>query len=293
MWLLSHWHKATAVTFQKMHITGHHWGVGLWNLLGALLATLALWAVLALAAFRSGWWRRPDSPPPTPAWLRPVLVRYLGLIALILLVMLFAANVTVFKDRWVLPMLAPVPLMAFALRPELETDPRGRVFTGLALTLIAGMLIAACVRPWFSALRGGTDELNHPAVQLATLLQNAGYDGQGSIIAADGMLAGTLRTRFPAAPAMACAPRLDDVPECVAQQAQAAERAGRGWLIISRADRLEPDWWTQALSRIPDSNGLPRGNLRLPFRMVPQGHPMASYNFVWHPAQMQPEPPHP
>ncbi|MDR0479975.1 MAG: glycosyltransferase family 39 protein, partial [Burkholderiaceae bacterium] len=121
VWLLSHWHKATAITFQKMDIAGHQWGLGLWNLLGALLATLALWALLALVAFRSGWWRSSDGALPAPAWLRPVFGRYLGLLVLMLLGMVFAADVTVFKDRWILPMFASVPLMAFALRPELET----------------------------------------------------------------------------------------------------------------------------------------------------------------------------
>ena len=288
LWVFSHWHEATATTFGKMDMVRHGWGLGLRNLLGALLATLGLWVIVALATFRSGWWRQagatPPMPsaPPAPDWLRPVFGRYLGLIALMLLVMLFAADVTVFKDRWLLPMLAPVPLMAFALRPGLEHDARGRGFTCATLVIVALTLIAYGAQPWFPVLTHGDPGLyNQPAQQLVTSLQNAGYDGQGRIIAADTALAGTLRTRFPAAVAEACAPEV--APSCVAHGVQTAEREGRGWLIISRADRLEPDWWERALSQIPDSAHLPRGSLQMPYRMVRRGQPMARYDFVWRP----------
>jgi 4-amino-4-deoxy-L-arabinose transferase-like glycosyltransferase len=291
-WLLSHWHAATGNTIQEMSIMPHHgWGRGLGNLFVSVLGTLGLWAIFALAAFRSDWWRRPQPAPEnigrSAAWLWLVLWRYLALIAIALLVMVFAADVTVFKSRWVLPLLAPVPLMAFALRPELESNPRGKWFTGLTLALILVILVAAGARPWFAYIDGGTDELNHPAVQLAQALHDAGYNGHGRIIAADHMLAGMLRTRFPAAPADVCYRDAGSVADCVAGNVQQAERVGQGWLIISRADRIEPDWWNSALSRIPEGDNLPRSNLRIPFRMVRRDHALASYDFVWHPAYPQ------
>jgi 4-amino-4-deoxy-L-arabinose transferase-like glycosyltransferase len=283
-WLLSHWHAATAGTIRMMSITPvHHWSVGLGHLLTAILGTLALWAILALAAFGSGWLRGNDRPQ--ASWMQPVFGRYLGLITLALLTMVLAADVTVFRSRWMLPLLAPVPLMAFALRPELDADPRGKRFTVLTLALIVAMLVTAAGRPWISYVDGGTGELNHPVAQLAQTLQSAGYDGHGRIIAADHMLAGMLRTRFPAAQTVACGDMEGGVADCVADNAQMAGRAGQGWLIISRADRLQPGWWDQALLRVPDSGSLPRGNLRIPFRMVRPGHALASYDFVWHPAQ--------
>jgi hypothetical protein len=271
----------------------HDWGTGLGSLVTSVLGTLALWAIFALAAFGAGWWRRPDPAPEIlgwpAAWLRPVFGRYLALIAIALLAMVFAADVTVFKSRWVLPLLAPVPLMAFALRPELDADTRhGKRFTAAVLALILVIVVAAGARPWVAYIDGGTDELNHPAVQLAQALRDAGYDGRGRIIAADHMLAGMLRTRFPAAPAAVCYRETGGVANCVAGNVQAAEHAGQGWLIISRADRIEPDWWRSALSRIPGGDSLPRSNLRIPFRMVRRDHALASYDFVWHPAQPQP-----
>jgi hypothetical protein len=156
-----------------------------------------------------------------------------------------------------------------------------------ALVLILVLVVVAGARPWYPYIDGGTDERNHPAAQLAQALRNAGYDGRGRIIAADHMLAGMLRTRFPAAPAAVCYRETGSVAECVASNVQIAQHAGRGWLIISRADRIEPDWWSSALSRIPGGDRLPRSNLRIPFRMVRRDHPLASYDFVWHPAHSQ------
>jgi 4-amino-4-deoxy-L-arabinose transferase-like glycosyltransferase len=290
-WLLSNWHDATAGTIRLMSITPEHdWSAGLGNLLTAVLGTLALWAMLALAAFGSGW-RRSAPVIAAASWLRPVFGRYLGLVVLALLAMVFAAGVTAFKGRWVLPLLAPVPLMAFALRPGLDADPRGKRFTGLTLALVLAVLAAAGAQPWFARIDGQAHPFNYPAAQLAQALHEAGYDGQGSIIAADHLLAGMLRTRFPAAQAGVC-PREtgDDVAGCVAGHVQTAQRAGRGWLLISFADRVEPGWWKLALLRIPGGDRLPRGHLRIPFLVVPRGYPLASYDFVWHPAPTQPAP---
>jgi 4-amino-4-deoxy-L-arabinose transferase-like glycosyltransferase len=287
-WLLSHWHDATAITVRQMALgpwTG--WGAGLGNLLLAVLSTLALWAIAALAAFGSGGWRQPISAPeprPEPApWLRPVFGRYLTLLAAALLLMVLVGGVTVFKGRWLLPLLAPVPLMAFALRPGLDTDPRGKRLTLMALALVLAILAGAAARPWKAIIDGDADALNLPVLQLVQALQNAGYDERGRIIAADYPLAGTLRTRFPAAPVAACRHDMDDVTSCVAANVQQAKRAGQGWLLIARADRDQSTWWRQALTRVPGSDTLPRGSLRLPYRMVRRDHPLASYHFIWHP----------
>jgi hypothetical protein len=257
--------------------------------LAAVTSTLALWAILALVAFGSRWWRRPDAAAGGPAaWLRPVFGRYLALIAIALRLMVFVANVTVFKDRWLLPLLAPVPLMAFALRPELDTDVRGKRFTVVTLALILVVAVAAGAQPWFAYVDSQAHPFNAPAVRLAQALRGAGYDGQGRIIAADALLAGTLLTRFPAARADVCYRKIDSpanyVAGCVAAGARTADRAGRGWLIISSADRVKPGWWDQALARIPGGDNLPRGSLRIPLRRARRDQPPARYDFIWRPA---------
>ena len=292
-WLLEHWRAATAETVRVMSIAPRHaWGVGLSDLLEEICYTLALWAIVALAAFGARWWRRPEPAPEIPgwpaAWLRPVLRRYLAVIAIVLLAMVFVANVTVFKNRWMLPLLLPVPLMAFALRPELDADQRGGkrfAVTTLALALLA--LLAAAAQPWFAYADGRPHPFNYPVAQLEQALHKAGYDGRGRIIAADHLLAGMLRTRFPAAPANSCHTGqggVADVADCVAANVQMAERAGQGWLLISFDGRAESGWWEQALARIPGGDALPRERLSLPFLMVRHDQPPARYDFVWHPA---------
>jgi len=283
-WLLSHWDEATAATLEKMHVAPRL-GAGLLDLFTTAAGVLLPWALVALAAFDNGWWRRPDTAPESPAWLRPVFGRYLALLAAALLAMVLAAHVTVFRNHWMLPLLAPAPLMALALRPELDASARGKRMTALTLALIITLLAAVATRPWVAYIDGKVQPANYPAAQLAQALQNAGYDGRGRIIAADNQLAGTLRTRFPGARAADCSQRASRaVASCVAHNVQLAANAGQGWLVISHTGQTEPDWWSQALERIPDSGALPRGKLHLPFRMVRPGHAPDSYDFIWQPA---------
>ena len=274
-WLLAHLGEATTDTLGKMQIRPERGiGKGLLSLLDVYADALALWALIALWAFRSAWWRGPAAP--AAPWAQRVFTRYLLLVTLVLLGMVLVAGVTNFKGRWVVPLLCVVPLAAFAARPALQSHPRGGRYTGAVVTLALIMLAAAGARPWFSGLRGQVDELNHPAVALGEALRAAGYDGQGRIVAADHMLAGMLRTRFPGATVDACTFAEEDVPACVAANAAAARAAGTGWLLVSRDDRIEPGWWEAvAPSAAPQL-------IKLPLRMVRAGTPPAHYRYIWH-----------
>jgi 4-amino-4-deoxy-L-arabinose transferase-like glycosyltransferase len=299
-WLLGHWREATAATVEKMQITPQsHWLAGLADLLTTTLGTLTLWAVFALAAFGSAWWRRPAGPAQVisdgsgaqrpaapPPWLGPAFGRYLALMAAALLFMVLAENVTAFRNYWVLPLVAPAPLMAFALRPRLDADPRGWRLTGLTLAVIALVLIAAATRSWRVDIDGKVQPANYPALELAQALREAGYDGRGRIIASDNLLAGILHTRFPAARAVDCGPKQGDVAACVTANAEQAERAGQGWLLISFAGKTEPDWWPDALASPIFANAAPppRRHLLLAYRLARPGHAPASYDFIWRPA---------
>ncbi|MFD1710404.1 glycosyltransferase family 39 protein [Ottowia sp. GY511] len=280
VWLLSHLHEATAGTLHKMQIQPER-GLfkGLLSLIDGVAGMLALFALLALWAFRSAWWRKPVLP--AVPWAQRLMWRYLALMLLALLGMVLVASVSNFKGRWVLPLLCAVPLAAFAARPELQQHPRGGRYTGAVVTVALILLVAAGLRPWFSGARGDTDELNHPARALGKQLQAQGYDGRSPIIAADHMIGGLLRTRFPQARVAACNADEADVARCVADQVARAQSAGQGWLLVSRADRVEPDWWAKAQAHIGPQT---RQSIVLPFRMVRDGTPPAHYDFVWHPS---------
>ncbi|MDO5692476.1 MAG: glycosyltransferase family 39 protein [Pseudomonadota bacterium] len=280
-WLLSHLHEATAETLDKMQISANlSWHQGLAGLFKHLMGTVLLWTLVALWAFRGAWWRRPVAP--AAPWAHRVFMRYLAVVLLVLLGMVLVGGVTNFRGRWLLPLLCVVPLAAFVARPELQSHPRGGRYTGAVVVFAILILVAAGGRPWFSGWRGQVDELNHPADKLGLALRQAGYDGRGTIVAADHMMAGMLRTRFPGAPVDACMSSQGEVPACVAAAAERARAAGQGWLLVSRADRLEPDWWARARGGAP---AIQEQSIELPFRMAREGMAPARYQFSWQPAQ--------
>jgi len=280
VWLASHLHEATAETLTKMDIQPDvRLAHGVLDLLGVSATTLALWMLVALWVFRTACWRRPLTP--SAPWAARLFGRYLLALVLALLGMVLFGGVNNFKTHWMGPLLCMTPLAAFAVRPELQQHPRGGRYTGAVVAVALLVLVAAAVRPWANGLRGQASELNHPVAQLGQALRAAGYDGQGRIVAADHMLAGMLRTRFPHATADFCTVRRRNLPACISANIERAKRDGQGWLLISRDDRIEPDWWEQAATAVP---GLPVRAIDLPFKMMRQNMTPAHYRYIWQPA---------
>ena len=279
LWLLGHWHEASAETLQKMQIDER---VGVLKGLGALAqglaATLGLWALLALACFGRGW-RHAAGRAADERWMLTVFARYLLLITAALLAMVLLAGVSEFKERWLLPLLCALPLMAFASRPGLAEARGGRCFSAAIFLFALLFLLMAAGRAWYAGKQGKPDELNHPVAALADALRQAGYDGRSPIIAADHMLAGMLRTRFPAAPAQSCTSADGPLPRCLAEATARATQAGQGWLLVSRADKLEPGWWAAAQAV---AGGAVPQSLRLSFVHLPASAAPAHYQFIWH-----------
>ncbi|MBH1963159.1 MAG: glycosyltransferase family 39 protein [Comamonadaceae bacterium] len=285
-WLLTHLQEATTGTLNKMQIQADPSRIkGLLSLLTSLLGVLLLWILVAYWAFRSSWWKTNAVTAPAASWALPLFKRYLALVGLALLAMVLVGGVTNFRERWLLPLLCAVPLMAFAVRPELQQHPRASRYTHAVTAIALLLLVAAGARLWFGYIRGDADELNHPILELASTLREAGYDGQSPIIAADHMLAGTLRTRFPQAHAQSCTGSDgQDITACVTEAVNQARTAGQGYLLISRADRLDPEWWSRAQSRLPPQAVL---GVKLPFHQL-GALPPAHYQFAWQPARTTP-----
>lgn len=281
-WLASRLQQASAATIAKLELVpGERLALGVPRLLASVAGSLVLFALLALAVFGSAWWRGPRAP--AAAWAQRVFTRYLVLIGLALLGLVLIAGATQFKSRWLLPMLCVVPLAAFAARPRLQAHPRGRAYT-LALVALALLILAAsAARPWLNRLQGQPGESNQPVIELAAALQQAGYDGRGLIAATDPILAATLRTRFPRAPAQACSDRFDvrlDVAACLAAAQARARAAGLGVLLISRDGPQAADTARPLAVLVP---GAAVRSLDLPLRDMPAGTPAAHYEFIWQP----------
>jgi phosphomannomutase len=249
-----------------------------------LLANLLLWLLLALLVFGRALWRPASVAPAAtlpPPWVKPLLWRYLGWVALLLLGMVFVGDASHFKARWLHPLLLMVPLLAFVARPEFEQHPRGQWFTSAVLLgfLLFGTLVAA--RPWLNGRLDRLNEINEPIVELSRQLQQAGYDGRSPIVASDPVLGGMLRSRFPQARVTVCSVSdLAAATACMqgARQAGAALSAAQPMLLVARQVEPGADWWRAAAADLP----LPAvQTLQLPYLYASAKARPVRYQFLW------------
>jgi hypothetical protein len=159
---------------------------------------LGLWLIAAVLSYRSRLWKPgTDASLPGQEWAGPLLRNYLLIIAVCLLGMVLAADVTDFKQRWMLPLTAIAPLALYVWRPALLEQGVGRMFTVFVIVFALVFLIMATLRPWQGGRKNDPDELNHPVKTLAQELRKAGYDGKGVIVGSDHMMAAMLHSQFP------------------------------------------------------------------------------------------------
>ena len=290
-WLAHHWREATTETINKMDISTQVSHLkGLADLAKAVFATLGLWLVVALASWRSRLWqpafRATDANAPAwRAWAWPLFRRYLTLVFLILIAMVVVGDVSSFRQRWVLPLTAIAPLALLAWRPALLADGAGRLYTGAVVFFALLFLTLATLRPWHSGWVNKPDELNHPVAELAAQLAAAGYDGKGVIVGSDHMVAAMLRSRNPAAPAIACNPEFNRMADCLPQARALAAEHGVGLLVLARMDKATPDWWSQVFA----SQAVPAlQSLQIPYTHMRASTPPLSYQYVWLPAPATP-----
>ncbi len=287
-WLASHWGMATAETVQKMSITtetSHLKGLG--NLTKALLSTLGLWLLAVAVGYRSQLGKHtPEATAslPSRSWALPLFQRYLLIIALCLLGMVLAADVTDFKQRWILPLTACLPIALYVWRPALLEPEAGKTFTTIALAFSLIFLTMATLRPWYAGWKNAPDELNHPIKELARQLSASGYTGQGLIVGSDHMLAAMLHSRFPATYAMGC-PDGQQVQQCLAQAKTHPAHPGSGILLITRLDKPVPNWWSGVFTVLPAT---PVQALSIPYEKMPVPGRPAQYQYVWIASKAQP-----
>ena len=277
-WLASHWGMATAETVQKMSISteaSHLNGLG--NLFKALLSTLGLWLIAVLVSYRSKLWTpapQATALVPSRIWVKPLLQRYLLIVAVCLLAMVIAADVTDFKQRWMLPLTAIAPMALYVWRPALLEPGVGRMFTNFVIVFALIFLAMATLRPWQGGLKNDPDELNHPVKELAQQLRGAGYAGNGVIVGSDHMIAAMLHSQFPQSYALGC-PDGAQLQQCLSQAK--ADAAG-GLLLITRADKPVPGWWDGIFTT--QAKTTPQ-TLTIPFEKMPASATPAQYQYLW------------
>lgn len=291
-WVLENWHQATAATLNKMEIShqvSHLKGV--LNLLKIIASTLLLWGLVVVLAFR-GQLRAPlpaDAAQRWPwrVWAWPLFSRYLVVVAAAMLGMVVLGDVSSFKERWLLPLVAPVTLILFVWRPNLQADdnPRGAGYTGAVLVFALVFLVMATARPWASGAKATStaeaDELTFPVAELGARLRQAGYDGQGDIVGADHMLAAMLRSRFPQAAARGCDATAVQTPQACVRAALAHARAqGRGLLLVSRARERDAAWWQAVL---PLTGASEVEHIAIPSSKLPVNAEPMPFDVVWLP----------
>lgn len=286
LWVLQHWQEASSSTLAKLRPAYEATGWrGMLAGLGDLLTMLGLaalpWALMAWWAFGRRAWRTPAPSADTPPWAVPLLLRYLGLIVCGLLAMVVLGNVSNFDGRWIHPLVCMAPMAAFAWRPGLGDQPRGRRrYLGAVLGMALLLWLGGAADPLIDARRGRADRFNWPVVRMAERLRAAGYDGRSPIIASHHIIAGVLRTRFPQAPVTVCDADLPQAAGCVRQAVRAAEARGQGWLMVAADDAAPNGWW---LAGTPAGGALPcLQTWALPYRRARADTPPLRLDLMLH-----------
>jgi len=270
-WLLDHWQMASDRTLAKMDARPGAWtGLvrGLGSLANAVAGTLVVFALAVAAVFGRDAWRRAGATRPRGLQCR-FWLNYLAALAVLLVAMVAFGGVTNVKGRWLQPLLCMAPLIWFGCRPDLAGHRR--LFAFRRVLVVAGFvfLVLLTLRPAFDGWRGRPGDLNQPAAALAHALQAEGYDGSGSIVAADRVMAGVLRTQFPRAhvevwPLGAPPPAVN----------------GDGMLLLIAAAG-DADWLREQAAVLGlDAGGGVAGEFELPFTHARAGQPRAQYRFV-------------
>ncbi len=269
-WLLDHWQMASGRTLAKMDarpgaVVGALGGLG--RLVEAIAGTLVVLVVVSVTVFGRDAWRVRSAGPRNPQcrfWLR-----YFVALAVLLATMVVLGGVGNVKGRWLQPLLCMVPLAWFGCRTDLGAHPRLPVFRRVLVGFALVFLILLTLRPTWDGWRGRPGDLNQPAAALAHALQAQGYDGSGSIVASDRVLAGVLRVHFTRAHVRTW-PNGTPRPPLVDDESL---------LLIAGAG--QEAWLRERAAALGLVEGaVVSGEFELPFTHSRPGQPRATYRFV-------------
>ena len=115
-----------------------------------------------------------------------------GLLLCLLMILLF--KVTVFKDRWMQPLLFATPVYLATLYWTRLENTRAYVRFGLFVAVVVLLLMP--VRTMFASQLGDYNRLNSPYSAFSAQLRGAGFSG-GVIVAQNRLVGGNLKMFFP------------------------------------------------------------------------------------------------
>ena len=197
-WAITHM-PATLTQVDKFHVGrsaglfASYW-LGLQSLLGAVVCFLGLLLpVYALFFYKRG---SPDLPAAGNKDAAALVLRLLltGLGLCILMILFF--KVSVFKDRWMQPLLFATPLYLVTL-PWARWNPMNvRGFAVFSVVGALAVLVGIPAHTLGASTWGDPGRLNAPYAALAAQLRQAGFKG-GQIIAQDRLVGGNLKLFFP------------------------------------------------------------------------------------------------
>lgn len=135
--------------------------------------------------------KEPAPPPETTPWPEKLVWRAIAFALLITLVVVLAAGVTQFRDRWMLPMFVLLPA-ALAMRLDAMGE-RGRKTQ--ATIVFVGAVIAILVLPvsWYMHVHGGDNRGGIVRIDYASLHRQLTADGPVGTVVSNWFWIGNLR----------------------------------------------------------------------------------------------------
>jgi len=210
LWMSGNLAVATATSY-KLEVTeaGYlsHLGKGLYSLGKSYLEFGALFVLIFLLLFQP--WHRPTTKLPggkRPPGLRLLLRLFWAVLGLLLLFLLVSGG-TVFRSRWMLPMLCYLPIMLFALASPGIWQPRTvQRYQWLLLLVMLLIPVGLAGRVYLAPLTGRYTKPHFPAVELAVELRKAAGPVR-LVVAQDTFIGGNLKPNLPGS--LVAAPAVD------------------------------------------------------------------------------------
>lgn len=296
-WVLEHWDKASGSTLDKLHPADtpsrlHGLATGSGDLLAFLLLAVLPWLLMAVYTL-GRFWKTPQTSaapagstsserPSTLPWVEPLL-RHYAIVVVGVLALMVLAGASKFDGRWIQPLLLMAPLWVLSRWPQAGDNERGaRRYLAACLAMLVLMCSIAMLAPLRDAQRGNGDRLNWQLDAIATSLRQAGFNGQGMILAEHHTTGGVLHMLFPQAKVVVC--DADDPGfhlGCAWRKAEKARAKGLPLLQVSTETPAPDAWWWAAwpIGSMPE-----RRVYNLPYRWTDPDQARMKLEFIVYPA---------